>query len=320
MNTIRFNLIFKLYSVCLLSFFLIIGCTNADKADIKGLDITSKKIIATVDGKPIYEGDVFRRIKAVYGNVERSALPLTRWQMMIEAATETEIIETLLLKAATEEGMTVSSTELDSALAKSKEIMGEKNFKDMLKERNVTEQEFRTFLEERELIDAYKTKLFSTISIDNSAAKDYYEGHKDKFMMKDSARLEIMVIDDQQKATDIYKRWKEGETFDALSEVYSKTEKQTVGRRLRFTPYDVMPIEIQPRVREGNAGDILGPIQSDGTFYVIKILEKRIEGVMEYEQAHEMVRESLRMSKEQKVLDEWYASQIHTVTIEYVKQ
>ena len=41
---------------------------------------------------------------------------------------------------------------------------------------------------------------------------------------------------------------------------------------------------------------------------------------MEYEQAQEMVRESLRVSKEQKVLDEWYASQIHNVTIEYMKQ
>ena len=182
------NTVFLLIAILVL--FLSTGCPRSDK----GLDVNSKKVLVTVNGEPIREGDVNRRILAAHGKIDKKTLPPNRLQMMREAATETEIIDRLILQAAAAEGMTVPDSEIDAALERTREMTGERNFKKMLKERRVSEKEFRNFLRNRQIIDQYKDTLFSTVTLDAQQVRNYYTGHKKHFTAPDLVRLELFAI------------------------------------------------------------------------------------------------------------------------------
>lgn len=296
---------------------LVSGCQPSGSA--KGLDQASNKVVARVDGAPVYEGEVHRRMLAAFGELDRSKLPPTRWQMMVEAATESEIMEKLLLRAVVAGGMDVPQGDIDNALRKTKEQLGDKNFKKMLKDRKATEEQFRTFLKERELIERYKAKLLGGIVVDAKAVRSYYEGHKKDFAAVDSARIEVIMAANREEAEELHRKWSAGATFDALAREAGTIDGQPAARRLRFTPYDAMPAAIGPKVKEAAKGAILPPAESGGKFYVVRVLEKRPGGPMTFEQAKDEVRQALLVKKQQEVLEQWYEDEAKKVKIEYVR-
>ncbi|MGE5892978.1 MAG: peptidyl-prolyl cis-trans isomerase [bacterium] len=280
--------------------------------------VNSKKVVAKVNGEPVYEGDVVRRIRAVYGDVEKTKIEHTKWQMMVEAATDSEIIDRLIIQTARKEGLKVSPDGVDEVMKRSREQMGEENFRSMLHERQATEEGFRKFLEERELIAQYKKKLFSAINLDEKTLREYYEGHRDNFIEPESVLLEVITVADKEKADEVFQRWGKGEDFEKLSEAYSTKEGEHAGRKLRWMPYDAMPMDLQPKVREGKRGEILSPIQSSGKYYVIKILDKRAEKKLSYDEAKDRVREMLTAKRQQDIIEKLYEEEKEKAKIEYV--
>jgi parvulin-like peptidyl-prolyl isomerase len=295
------------------------GCTNSDETKKTGLDTGSKRVIVKVNGDPVTEGDVVRHIRAIYGNVDKSKTDPTRWQMMFEAATESEILDRLLLKEATSEGLEVSSKEVRAALKRSREILGEEKFKEMLKERNASEEEYGEFLKQRMLIRKYKAKLFEDIKIEDETLRVYYEGHKENFSVSEGVRLEMIIVDNPDDAEEIYKRVKKGEDFEKLVKEYSEKYKKRVGGKMRWMPYEAIPSDIQPLVKSGRINEVLEPVQSDDGIHIIKILDKRQAGLLSYEEAKENIRDFFLRKREQEILDDWFTAVKHKSTVEYIK-
>lgn len=307
-------------ALTILALVLIGLCEGCPRTTSSGKrDVASKKIVARVGGAPVYEGDVNRRLLAAYGEIDRTTLPATRWQMMVEAATDSEILDRLLLRAARAEGMVVSNDAVDGLVQKSRQQLGEQNFAKMLNERKASETEFRAFLEERELIEQYKAKLFRGITVDQKALRGYFSGHAKDFAMSDSARIEVIVTPARETADDLYGKWKGGESFDSLSEKAGIVDGQPAARRLRFTPYDAMPPEIGPKVKAAANGTILPPVESGKRFYVVRVLEKRTARPMTFEEAKEDVRRALMAKKQQDILEQWQEKEREKVKVEYVR-
>ena len=239
---------------------------------------------------------------------------------MVEAATETEIIDRLILQAAAAEGMTIPDSETDAALERTREMTGTKNFKKMLKERRVSEKEFRTFLQNRQIIDQYKDRLFSTISLDPKKVRTYYTGHKKHFTAPDLVRLELFSVQEQETAEEIFKKWKAGASFEGLVQAYVSDKDKSAGRRLRWMPYDSIPPELRKHVLEGKTGNILGPLQGPDGIYVIKILEKRKAGLLPYDEVKGVIEANLRQKEENKILEAWYEEQKTKADIQYKRQ
>lgn len=290
------------------------GCKEA-----KGIDINSKKVIAVVNGDVIYEGDVYRRIQAAYGDIEKEKLPPSRWEMMFEGAIESEIIDKLLLKAAIEDGLKISSEKIDEILSRTREKMGEENFYKMLKSRNASEDEFKKFLEERELIEAYKDRLFKEIKIDEASLKQYYEGHKEEFSEPEKIRLEVITVRDMEQAKTIYKRWIEGETFEKLAEEFNKKPDEKIGRRLKWMPYDAIPVQLQPLVKAKKKEEILEPTQVGEDIYIIKILDYRPDRALTFEESKDRIQDFLLIKKQGDLIDQWYKKRLQEVEIKYVR-
>ncbi len=282
------------------------------------LDISSKKVVVMLDGESIHEGDIFRRILAAYGNIDRDKINHEKWQIIYESALETEIIDRLLLRNAISEGIKVSDERIENLFSETLNTMGEKKFRKMLNERKATENDYKRFLRDREMISLYKEKLFQTITIDEKNAREYYEGHKEDFVSPEMVRLEVFVVKDKDDAEKIYHRWNNGESFEVLDKEFS-IENRDAGRRLRPMPYDAIPAAFRTQIKEARVNEILSPLNIDGQYYIIRVVEKSESRVFAYSDVKDEIMNILRRKKENQVLFEWFERQKNGIKIEYLR-
>ena len=133
-----------------------------------------------------------------------------RWNRLVEGALDGEILDRLVLQAAKEEGMTVSIDDLETAYAKSKKMLGDERFIEMLKDQQTSEDAYRSFLEQRILIDRYKDKILKDFEMPEDVIEEYYDGHGESFMSEEKVKLEVLVVDSAEKADEAYEKFKEG--------------------------------------------------------------------------------------------------------------
>lgn len=298
---------------------LLAACTqDSGKPKAEGAVPDSKVIVARVNGEPVYESRVLRRIRAAHGDIEQLKKDPNRWQMLLDVATETEVMDTLLLQTALADGMMVSTEEAQGLLDRSKDVAGDLAFGEMLEARGANEEALRDFLVERELISRYKDKLFGGLAIDEDALRKYYRGHTETFAEPDKVRLEIFTFGVRETAEKIHGLWKSGRSFDSIAEAY-KNEAERVGRRTRWMPINAVPAELRSKVAEADAGTILEPAQVSGKFYVVRVVEKMGARNRGFEEVKDEIGKTILNLRESKALDEWYKTASQDAKIEYLR-
>ena len=290
---------------------------DPDNPKADGRVAEEKVFLARVNGEPIYKSDVLRRMRAAYeGDIKELKSDPNRWQMLKDVATESEVMDQLLLQTAVAEGMMVSDEDAQGLLDRTKELAGSQAFAEMLKERGVDEEAFRDFLVKRELILRYKNKLFEIVTVNEDALEEYYEGHKETFVDPPQVRLEILTFGVLKTAEEIHKLWKGGDSFEAISAKY-KNEGENVGRRTRWMPVDAIPAELQSKVTEADVGTIVEPEQISNKFYVVRIIDKMESRTRGFEEVKAEIYETILNLRKNKVLDEWYKNAMQGAKIEY---
>jgi len=299
---------------------LLAACTpDSGKPKAEGAVPDAKVVVARVNGEPVYESDVLRRLRAAHGgDVEEEKADPNRWQMLLEVATQTEVMDELLLQTAVAEGMTVSAEEARGLLDRTREVAGESAFSEMLEERGASEEVFRDFLVERELISRYKDKLFGGIGVEGDALQEYYEGHGETFAEPDQVRLEIFTFGGREAAGKIHGRWKGGESFDRIAAAYLD-EGERVGRRTRWMPINAVPAELRAKVTGADGGTILEPVHIADKFYVVRVTGKREARTRGFDEVKDEIRETILDLRQSKALDEWYKAASREAKIEYLR-
>lgn len=303
----------------LLSVFILASIACSSQAGNNGLDLTSKKVVARIDGEEIYEGDVFRRIQAAYGQIEKDKLPPNQWQMILEAAIDSEIADRLLLRAAISENIEIPEEKIEAIFQQSKQMLGEEGFRKMLEDNKSTEEEFRNFLKKRELISLYKERLYKDLKVEEDLIKKYYEGHKEKLFLPEMVLLEVITVKERDLADEIYDKYSRGKSLEELREFYSKAGKEFTARRLRLMPFDAIPVDIQPKVREAKEAEIIRPFPRGGEIYIIKVVDKQERKPLTFEEAKEEIRAFLLDQRRQKLLEQWLNMEKGKVRIEYLR-
>jgi parvulin-like peptidyl-prolyl isomerase len=290
---------------------LFFSCTSSREAE----PVKPGKVLVIVNGESIKNEDVERRKRALFGVVDISQADPIMVARMMEQAVEAEIMDLLLLQAAREAGIAVDQSQVDIEVERTKEMMGDENFRKMLQDRRVKEDGFRNFISDRLLVRTFREQLFEDVTVDDTVLEEYFEGHRDRFQNPDGVRLHIMVVEDEKTADALYEKMVAGEVFETTADSYGESGGKV--SKTRWMPYDVLPDGIRPLVLANAPGEIIRHREESGKVYLIKILEKRDAALMEFDEAREMVKSALLQSKRQRVLDNWYEKQIKTATIEY---
>ena len=308
----------KKLMTCTAILMVIVGCKKAEEKEARP-DMKSKKVLARVDGDPVYEDEIVRRIKVAHGVADNSTVDPNQWQRMFQAGLKSEIVDRLLLSAATREGMAADSEGVNHLLNRSKTMLGEEKFQEVLKKRNSTEEEYREFLEIRSLIKQYKDKLFAGIIIDEDELKRYYEGHQQSFVTPEKVSLEVLVVRNPEDADEIYQKVKAGEHLDKVVQESSSAGKEVYMKRTGLMRSDALPGAIQLKIRAGNASDIIGPVKIENEISIFKLLERQPSRVLTYQEAIEGSRDLFQKKRQKEILDRWAESAKQKARIEYIR-
>lgn len=120
-------------------------------------------------------------------------------------------------------------------------------------------QEYENLL----LIDTYQQKfILENISITESDVRDYYKSNKDKFLsFTDAAYIQIYTLDDIENAEDLLENLKNAIQPNIHSEFKLLYKNE-------FIP------EIDKLLFSSKSGKYIGPVNTNGHFYVIVVIEK----------------------------------------------
>jgi parvulin-like peptidyl-prolyl isomerase len=278
---------------------------------------TAPRVLVRVNGDPITEESVLRRIQSVHGEMRREDVDPGTWQRLTEAAVESEILDLLLLQAAEKEGYTVSAEAVDRDLARTRQLLGDEAYLAMLKNRGFDEEQFRRYLAERLLISQYRGSLFEKVALSRVDLREYYKGHPQRFALPERYRLHILVFSGPDEATATHARVKEGEPFTTLAEAHADVGGKA--SRTRPMPLEALPEGMKQAVADAPLGEVVQYDGPDGS-YLIKVLERLDPEERSFEEAEEDVRKFLRGLHEQRLLSDWHEAQVTAATIEHLRE
>ena len=279
-----------------------------------------EQLLARVNGEPVMESQVVRRLQSIHGDLAQYRQDPARWQRMLEAGLEAEIRDRLLAQTAAAEELEVTADELDTALQHSKEMLGEQGYQAMLQQRGATEKDYRDFLRNRLLIDKYTATLFAGITVEDAELRSYYKGHNELFMLPERALLETLSVDQPEMARKIHHDLKAGKAFAEVAGHYLPASDGNNRVMTGWVAIRDLPATSRDAVAASKSGDILEPVEEAGRIRLIRVLEIQPAHTVSFDEARERIRASLLRRRQQQVLDDWYEAAVKHADIDYQPQ
>jgi len=147
----------------------------------------------------------------------------------------------------------------------------------------------RQYLSNRLLQKALGDKLTE------SAAKKYYEAHKERFST-DQVHAQHILVQTEDQARDIIKKANTaGTDFQELAEKFSKDPSAKNNRGdLGFFGRDRMVPEFTEAAFAGAENEIVGPVKTSYGYHVIKVIKKKKGKALEFSEVELNVQNQLR--------------------------
>ena len=295
--------------------------------------VTATTVVADVNGTKITYAElqqtVLERIPNVTGHATISAERLR--QRTLELL-EQMITEELILQEAKRREMSVDRAEVDAEIARQRGLFpSEAKFQEALRQRNMTEQNFRKKIERGVLIqDVVQLEVNQHITVSDHDMATYYREHPEKFVIPTQYRLRLLLLSvDPSAGPDVWERERlravqfrarvqQGENFDALIRQFSgDAETRDKGGDTGLFHYGQLGLpEIEHAVEPLKPGEMTEPIRTIYGFYLARVEERRPGRQQRFDELNkEFLRQELLGSKRRERYREWIASLTSSATI-----
>lgn len=132
--------------------------------------------------------------------------------------------------------------------------------------------------------------------VTNSAAKKYYELNKRRYST-DKVQVQHILVQDEKAAQDILKKAAApGADFQKLAEEFSKdpSAKNNRGDLGVITRDSPLVDEFKEAAFGGKVGEVVGPVKTMYGYHLIKIVDKKVGKVLNYDEVELQVKNDLR--------------------------
>lgn len=226
---------------------------------------------ALVGGSPISLHDYYFTREYTEHFYQSSKLPYENGKLANQVLDQL-IDQTLLVKHAGQEKISVSQDEIDQAYQKLLEKNGKDEVTKVLQDLyGLSEKEFKGLI----YYQVLKQKTENHLK-EKGAWKQVQVRHL--LIKVDQNADEKTVSDAKAKAEDHLKKIREGKSFDEIAKAHSEdVESKDQGGELGFISRDQTVKEFEQAVFDGNAkkGDLLGPIRTNYGWHIIQIEDLR---------------------------------------------
>lgn len=105
----------------------------------------------------------------------------------------------------------------------------------------------------------------------------------------ETVMLRLVVVDTAEEAADVISRVEAGEDMGSIAQVESTHVQSRQQDGLYTTPPQLLPEEVQQAIAEQDPGALLGPIESGGSFWVVRVERHDAEGTYTDAQLDQLV-------------------------------
>ncbi|OPY84785.1 MAG: Chaperone SurA precursor [Syntrophus sp. PtaU1.Bin208] len=281
------------------------------------------RIVAYVNNDIITLVEFNTAFKPYVKKIEDSIQMADRDRVMAETKRTllNRMIDTLLIEQeAKKSGITVTDEEVMSSI------------RTMLTNKKITLEAFQKVLvSEGATFDDYKKgvkesmvrnrllrrEVRSKIYVSDEEIGEYYRLHREDYEGNEAVKLKQILLPFpnnmdsnaraklQAEATEILKRLKAGESFDALAAQSSRGPAASSGGDLGYVEKGTMLPEVEKAAFSLNRNSISEVIESPVGFHIILVVDRRGEGNKPMETVREEIKAKIEDEKLEKKLDSW---------------
>ena len=147
-------------------------------------------------------------------------------------------------------------------------------------------------------------KLLATVSVTDDEIKKFYEDNKDVFKENESANASHILVAEEDKANEIYKKVKNGEDFASLAKEFSTCPSKEKGGELGTFTRGQMVKEFEDAVFNNEVGAITEPVKTQFGYHIIKINDKNEGRDLAFDEVKDKIATQVRRQKEQALYNE----------------
>lgn len=144
-------------------------------------------------------------------------------------------------------------------------------------------------------------KLLATAEVKDEDIKNFYEENKDAFKQGESADASHILVEEEDKAREIYEKIKNGGDFEELAKEYSTCPSKEKGGNLGTFTKGQMVKEFEDAVFENEVGTITEPVKTQFGYHIIKINQKNDAKELSFDEVKDRIVEQVRRQKEQEI-------------------
>lgn len=226
--------------------------------------MSENKLLAEVNGKKIYEDDVFHLLAGIEDKQRFNS----------------------------KEGFYILTDEL----------VNQELILQNAKENNYDqEEEFIERLEEvkNEMLKNYAMhKIFNEVTINDDEVLDYYNKNKDTLFSPTTYKASHILVEEEKEANKILDEIANGLDFSEAAKKYSIDPSKDNGGSLGTFPKGVMVAEFQEGLDKLSIGEVSKPVKSQFGYHLIKLDDKNVNE-QNFEDIKDNVRSTYEMIKRQ---------------------
>jgi peptidyl-prolyl cis-trans isomerase SurA len=282
------------------------------------------RVVAVVNQEVITWSDLYKDMESNASPQFREMKPAERLEVLRK--NESSFLDTLInfklqVQEAKKLGITVNDDEVREAVdsIKKKYGMTDSVFTESLKKEGLTLEEYMNRLRDQILVGkVVNQQIRSKILITDAEAKRYLEENKalaadsgDEYRISQIFFLKRENGEGktgaEEKAAEVMKKLKEGESFAELAKTYSEDPSASVGGDLGFIKKGQLMREFGEVAAKLKQGEVSQPFWSEKGLHIIKL-----EGIRSGKTEHEIMEEA-RKKLSEKIFEQRYASWIKSL-------
>ncbi len=271
-------------------------------------------VVARVNSRPVLGREAERRVQAQLaplGNPEWKNLKEDYRQELINQALSSLIAAELIFQRAVSSGMRTADAEVQAEFAKTVKTFGtDAEMNIALANRGLDRATYLKELGRTMTVERFVTETIGKkIVVTPAEVSQYYAGHREEFRHPDLVRTShIMIMVPQsatpeqdklalQRAQSLLMRARKGEDFAKLAKEYSMDNSASSGGDIGLAPKGGLDPEYEAAAFALPVGGISNVVRSRMGYHIIKVMDKKKEGIADLEEVRATLSEYLRNQK-----------------------
>ena len=268
-------------------------------------------IVAVVNGTAITDGEVNDAVdQLIPRSTFHGSVSNERRVEFREKALENLITYELQYQDGVARGISPAKSEVKEQMKLVRgSFASSRDYKNWLEQTSLTEDHLREKLRKGLVVKAVITKMVVEPSrMDDKALRDYYSKNTAKFLQPEGVRLRIISTKSEKRAKEVLAKLKKGDDFGDVAARMSEDDFRIKGGDIGYIHRGRIYPALEEAAFKLKPGEMSGLIWTEGTWFVVKVEERKPEQVVPFEQAKDRLRAELEKKRASELMEAWVSN------------